>query len=443
MGNNLNAGQEKCIRYIFDTLDKGDRVVATLSGPAGTGKTFVINCIKPHLPWVVSLAFTNSAAQLIGGSTIHSFFKMTPLDPDAPIVEFSNELSFDGIVKTIIIDECSMIPNSLIKNIMAVCEHKGVNLICVGDEYQLPPVNNDALDEESNECENEVNICFSPKYFTQLKLTEIVRQAKDSSIIEVSSYFRQYDTIPDWDSIATARMWLDKRQVCNVTRSKWKDIEKYWNTDTVILGYTNSAVMQMNCLINNEIHQDNNLFHPNDTIVLKTPIYYIAEKFKDKDGKEHVKFGSLSNGSELQILDAKKYVHEIRTLKVKKKYLNCYKVSVMIGGEIRTKLLLDYDSYPEYNRVRNEYLKEWKKGNTELTKELWMSSGLKGIIRAYHTYASTIHLSQGKTYANVMLMTSTLYGRKQANDINMHNRLAYVACTRPKQKLFLTGAIYK
>lgn len=67
----------------FDAFCNGKRVA--LLGSAGSGKSFLI---KEMLAWakknfpedsVVSCAFTNSAAEAIGGLTIHTTFNTLPL----------------------------------------------------------------------------------------------------------------------------------------------------------------------------------------------------------------------------------------------------------------------------------------------------------------------------------------------------------------------------
>lgn len=127
-----------------------------LTGPAGTGKSFVIRRYldgldKKHAPPL--LASTGAAAVLIGGRTFHSFFGLG-------IMEGGIEKTIERVVdsswvtrrikkaKEIVIDEISMIhPNAFMaanRIAQLVKENPapfgGMRLILIGDFFQLPPV---------------------------------------------------------------------------------------------------------------------------------------------------------------------------------------------------------------------------------------------------------------------------------------------------------------
>jgi hypothetical protein len=131
-----------------------------LTGKAGTGKTTFLRHIRSQtLKNLIVVAPTAVAAINAGGVTIHSFFQV-PFGPTPPVnkqltfTEFSGK-SF-GAEKTklikcldlLIIDEISMVRADTIDYIDRVLRHfrgsnqafGGVQLLMIGDLYQLPPV---------------------------------------------------------------------------------------------------------------------------------------------------------------------------------------------------------------------------------------------------------------------------------------------------------------
>ena len=138
-------------RYVRDT---GCHIF--LTGKAGTGKTTFLHCLKENRPKrLMVTAPTGVAAINAGGVTLHSFFQL-PFGPFVPGSEagrsqyrFSNEKI--GIIKSLdllVIDEISMVRADLLDGVDSVLRRfrrsdrpfAGVQLLMIGDLYQLPPV---------------------------------------------------------------------------------------------------------------------------------------------------------------------------------------------------------------------------------------------------------------------------------------------------------------
>ena len=136
-----------------------------ITGGAGTGKSHVIRSIKEHLERSVLggpdkhacmlMAPTGVAAFNIGGLTIHRAMQLQVehgrVARQLPLSALAlHDLStlWNG-VHTIIIDEVSMVSYQILKSIHSrLCEiygndeiFGGLNVIAVGDFYQLAPVN--------------------------------------------------------------------------------------------------------------------------------------------------------------------------------------------------------------------------------------------------------------------------------------------------------------
>ena len=114
-----------CQKKVFDHVVKheGDQILAFITGPGGTGKSYLLHTIKLQLEFsanmVEVLATSGNAAQLIGGQTIHAFFKLTP----DFVRNFSyRDMSWSAIEATdvLIIDEVSMMSGELLATLDSI-----------------------------------------------------------------------------------------------------------------------------------------------------------------------------------------------------------------------------------------------------------------------------------------------------------------------------------
>ncbi len=146
-----NAQLQLATAYVRDT---GCHLF--LTGKAGTGKTtFLRNLANARPKRLVVTAPTGVAAINAGGVTLHSFFQLPfgPFVPGSPTnrsqYRFSNEKI--GIIKSLdllIIDEISMVRADLLDGVDSVLRRLrrneqsfgGVQLLMIGDLFQLPPV---------------------------------------------------------------------------------------------------------------------------------------------------------------------------------------------------------------------------------------------------------------------------------------------------------------
>ncbi len=130
---------------------------ALLTGPAGTGKTFVLNqfirASKDEGKYVSVTATTGLAATHLGGTTIHAWAGIGVLDylPDR-FVDHIAKGRREIIEKTdiLIIDEISMLHDYRLDMVDEVCRlvrkasdvpFGGIQIVMSGDFFQLPPVN--------------------------------------------------------------------------------------------------------------------------------------------------------------------------------------------------------------------------------------------------------------------------------------------------------------
>ena len=133
----MQALLEACSRVVFVT------------GNAGTGKSTLIRYLRNSLDKsIVVLAPTGVAALNVGGMTVHSFFRFPPRIQEPTDIKVPEDRSLYERVDLLVVDEVSMLRCDLI-DAMDVFLRKarsdnsafgGVQLLLVGDLFQLPPV---------------------------------------------------------------------------------------------------------------------------------------------------------------------------------------------------------------------------------------------------------------------------------------------------------------
>lgn len=178
----------------FDCMEQGKNVF--LTGDAGTGKSYVVNkfieSCKKKGKQIVICAPTGVAAINIGGVTIHRVFKL----PIRPLIETAKSIPLTlKDVDIFLIDEISMARIDVfeyvatvlfvLNNIRRQQGKKDVQVILVGDFFQLPPVITDKDREVLEKYKYKDNLgkgfAFQSKYwdafnFVCIQLNEVVRQ---------------------------------------------------------------------------------------------------------------------------------------------------------------------------------------------------------------------------------------------------------------------------
>lgn len=213
-----------------------------LTGKAGTGKTSLIQYFRDHTKKkVVVLAPTGIAALQIKGQTIHSFFRFPPrlIDKHAISHRVNRELYED--IDCVIIDEISMVRADLLDGIDLFLREYGkdrylpfggVQMVFVGDLFQLPPV--------VNYQEREVfdRLYDSPYFFSAQCMKDLLVH-----FIELQTIFRQKEK----EFIAI----LNKIRIGDITEETFELINQQFDPtaskdDHIILTTTNQVAESIN-----------------------------------------------------------------------------------------------------------------------------------------------------------------------------------------------------
>lgn len=169
-----------------------------VTGRAGTGKTTFLSAVRERSrKKMIVVAPTGIAAVNASGVTIHSFFQFPSVllneeffKEAFPVYDADKRNLIRGL-ELLIIDEISMVRADVMDAIDRVLRHYrgtlsvpfgGVQLLMLGDLFQLPPV----VDDRSGGAFNRVY--STPFFFSSRSVREL-----DYLVIELSQVFRQAD----------------------------------------------------------------------------------------------------------------------------------------------------------------------------------------------------------------------------------------------------------
>lgn len=232
----------------LELLEQGSNMF--LTGRAGTGKSTLIRLYLAHTDRrAITVAPTGIAALNVDGYTIHRLFSF-PMGVDEQMVRgpryrpgrFAKVLAE---LDTLIVDEASMVRADLFDAMVAALERfgprpgepfGGVQVVLVGDLYQLPPVVTEAeaafIDEHYGTPYFFSAHSFDAAAFPTRELTTVFRQIGDTQLVDLLNAVREGALLDE------ARVQLNRRTVPDFE----PDLDEYWLT----LATTNRIVRARN-----------------------------------------------------------------------------------------------------------------------------------------------------------------------------------------------------
>ncbi len=418
----FSNGQQKA----FNALMSGKNVF--LTGEAGTGKSYVIQEFRKRTNRrVVVCAPTGIASINVQGSTLHRTFRIPPneLFPET-VLEPSKAVE---MAQTIIIDEISMCRLDVFLAVAEVIRKLGrlVQVVVVGDFYQLPPV---LVPKEKN------FFCglwesFLSKNYTVSDMSEPYAFLTDAwdefkfHYFELTEQMRQREDVSFYNA-------LNRVRIGDVTALPWiqEHSAKEPNENAIFLCGKNKTASTINESKLEEIPSPSREYRasrrgdvrnndvPVDYLITLKPGCRVMTVVNDTSRDKLYVNGSL--GTVRELLDKSVVVDfDNGNLGVK---IGLYNWEIP-KYEVKTKTITEFRSVKEYDKNGHPKLTPWKICSEEapLPSEKYLPDGT-ALIRYINkkefvivpcgkfiqlpiklAYAITIHKSQGKTFDAVTL----------------------------------------
>lgn len=192
----LTSCQVRAMDMVGRLLKKEGFAVAVLAGYAGTGKTTMLRQIAEiyGVPRIVSPTGKAAArvkeATGLGASTIHRWLYKYTHDDKTGEGNFSLKTPDELVAesKLLVVEEASMVSRDIWNDLEETARMLGLKVLCVGDPFQLPPVD----EGDSDFCLLDPELGLASEYTL---LDEVVRQALDSPVIRASMLVRAGDVM--------------------------------------------------------------------------------------------------------------------------------------------------------------------------------------------------------------------------------------------------------
>lgn len=422
----------------------GSRSIFMLKGYAGTGKTTLISALVKSLPILgkrsVLVAPTGRAAKVLSqyskksASTIHRKIYWIKTNKSGNAFVKLKENTHTNTI--FIVDEASMIAEntdkgfgnrSLLEDLIKyVYDGIDCKLILIGDIAQLPPVHLDlspALNKETLEFKyNKQVICK--------ELTQVVRQIKDSFILENATNLRFKIANNDF-SFPKLITGIDVIRINNGEDLQDALESAYSNegiNNTTILCRSNKRANQYNQQVRAKIRWQENEISSGDKVMVVRNNYYWQQNNSNSE--------FIANGDIVDIIKVKETIerYDFRFAKATIKMTD-----YLDNKELDVILLLDtlssenpsitYEQYQNlYKQVELDY-----RGEKEIRKKI-KNNEFFNALQIKFAYAITCHKSQGGQWENVFIDLG--YFTENMLD-KSYIRWLYTAFTRATKKPFL------
>ncbi len=438
-----------------------DDLFATLSGYAGTGKTTITKELIRYykkdkaFQWngIAVSAPTHKAKKVIRrhtDETAYTIQGLLGLRPNTDLENFDiNNPQFDPkakkeicFYKFIIIDEASMLNESLYDLMVAEAKKFRVKVLFMGDEGQLPPVN-----------ESISKVFTDVKH--QFRLTKVERQSDGNPLMKVYDMIRSdfkspfdlfsHDTEVN-DKGEGIAFHTDIREFDKEVLALFASDEFRNNSDFIkMLAYTNDSVQAWNKRIRDYIFTHSN--EPSYLVDLSKPVLPGDILFAYKSATGEREEILIENSSDYRVMGMNEAVsafgvdiYEVTLKSVDEGLFSRVQIVRASGVDKFSKIWRDkHDAAVRMKPGRDKSF-AWKhyylfKDSHLLLHDVNGAGGMLLVKKDLdYGYAITIHKSQGSTYTNVAVSEKNTDINKKNEE---RNKLKYVAFSRPTQKAII------
>jgi len=447
----LGEEQRNALLSVFLLLSESGFQECVISGRAGTGKTtislliihFIENVLKCDYKLVTP---THKSKRILAEqtnrevTTIHQLLKLKPnidiLELDLKALKFCSNTLDDSVPENgiVLIDECSMINDSLYDTLVESCIKKNCKIIWQGDSKQLEPVNQIKIAKPFT-CKNII------------ELTKIYRQKEKSIVLSVLEILRkspifQFKTLKSesgsiilfdsWMALIEAKIDLFK-----------KALEDKEPNEIKFLAYTNKHVEAFNKIIRNKLFNSPNEYEPGDFLMGYDNCCYRSDKL----------WYSIDNSDDFRVISASKDTQLIAGIQMNGWFLELYDydkeehITVFVLSkdnddsklenlakiieETRIKAVLSKDQFDKKSAWKEYYnLCE----SFILPFDLYYEDKLIKKKSIDYGYAITVHKSQSSSYDNILVDMKDIYRCSNSKELR---QLQYVALSRTRHDIYM------
>jgi exodeoxyribonuclease-5 len=429
---NLTSQQSQAFEMIKRIAGSSKTQIGVVRGYAGTGKTTLLGEVARELGDICVVTPTGKAALRVREATgvkartIHMWMYAPDEDEKGRVVFRRKQLEkiYRPRSGLMVIDEASMVDEDLWDEFYGVCKSLNLNIVAIGDSFQLPPVN---LGEDGPFSLLSKDFPFHES----VELTEVMRQALDSPIIRASMEIRENKID---EALAKIPFTVPSKLLANGLRVV--------EGGGALISWTNAQRHKLN----GRVREAKNL--PLDGLAEGEPLLVLKNDYDlNVYNGEVVKFERWSDPaprivsvsdrtkkSDFKITVGRAKIHS-DNIALNPEYLNA-------EGEIRSREYAGLCIEEIFGKTDSMYGAPWDKKPEEEEASPGMSqkgiaSGSSGHgIRAPHLHANfgytlTCHKAQGSEWNEVIVVVEP-----RMNLYNLDSRRwMYTAVTRAKERL--------
>lgn len=425
----LNPQQEQAFTELADFTD-----VYVLKGYAGTGKTTVITRWVQAMrkrpddaesrqfwraPSIVLTAPTNKATGVlkkmadeiklpVDVSTIHSLLSLKmqwQKDKQVLVQDKYGDDTF-GAYDYVVIDECSMLDQELMKYIRAAQERNGNKIVFMGDPCQLPPIGEPGSESFESSLE-------------MMELTQVMRQKEGNPIADLALYLRELilerpKTYPD------ILQFVDNKSILHlpVAAQEHNILDAFARAedeglDIRHVAWTNKVVDTWNDQIRNRIYGfDREDWTKGEMIVTTAPV------MQGSGFEKQVKF---TTDTLLTINSEPKLTEHLG--------IPCWKF--MCRGVPMRVVEKSTKTRQLFNAEKDKLIAAAKQ---DRKKWRFFYDFMEAFAQVKPAHSLTVHRSQGSTFDDVYVSWQNILANPNRKE---SLQCLYVACTRPRSRLIL------
>lgn len=446
----LGAEQQIALNLLVDFIDS-EKLAFSLSGYAGTGKTFLVKalienlesnrisyelCVPTHKAKTVLERFTSRDAM-----TIHRLLALSPnieiLKLDLNYLKFltrDNKLMMFPIDGIVVCDESSMVNDDLFDLLLEKAQQFRSKIVFIGDKAQLKPIN-----------------AFTHSKVFKLKdnftLTKIYRQKEESGLTTVLPTLRTQTIHRFEEAIGTEGSLFCTSNIRDFIVSSVPSFKKAIDNADILeakfLAYTNSRVEAFNSKMEQVLFGDKSEYNKKGLLTAYSNTEFNKNKFWNS-----MDYPIINDPIKLD-------VHIPGFVKLPGYRLRLYDSSYDYNSEV---VILSKDIDKDYYTSLAAYIEEIRVRAVNLKKTFAMGASKAwqhyyGVIESFTTpvdlyydnrlirkksfdrgYAVTVHKSQGSSINNVFIDMKSI---AQCRDNQELRQLQYVAVSRATTNAYI------